>query len=254
MLPGIDGHLLSGAFIEQQVPAHQESADAARVRREMAAWRRGSAWFGPASSPRAILQSAAPFFTALGFEAAGSIEAAEPCVAATLRSALQPVALLVTPWGEAGGPFWRPAVTQAMNRSASWCLVFDGLRLRSVDAGRLYARRHLEIDLDMALDDPRVFAVLLQLFGASALGAGAEDQRSLHALVVASDRHAAGVCRSLRDGVLAASSEILRALAADRVRPKPATTHADADHGTRSARPCPAPAGPSPSTTASIRR
>ncbi len=41
-----------------------------------------------------------------------------------------------------------------------------------------------------------------------------DDPRSLHALVAASDRHAAGVCRSLRDGVLAASAEILRALVA----------------------------------------
>ena len=37
---------------------------------------------------------------------------------------------------------------------------------------------------------------------------------SLHALVAASDRHAAGVCRSLRDGVLVASADVLRALSA----------------------------------------
>jgi len=48
--------------------------------------------------------------------------------------------------------------------------------------------------------------------------AAPDDPRSLHALVAGSERHAAGVCRSLRDGVLSASAEILRALIASKVR------------------------------------
>jgi Type I restriction-modification system methyltransferase subunit len=106
--------------------------------------------------------------------------------------------------------------------------VFNGFQLRIVDANRLYARRHLEIDLDLALDNPGAFAVLLHLFGASALGSEPGDPRSLHALVSESDRHAAGVCRSLREGVLGASVEILRALVAGRVR---RTAHATAQPG-----------------------
>ena len=39
MLPGIDGHLISSAFLEQQLPAILESADAGRARRELVAWR-----------------------------------------------------------------------------------------------------------------------------------------------------------------------------------------------------------------------
>ena len=225
MLPGIGGHLLSGAFIEQLLPAALEPA-AAEAHRALTAWRSRCAMLGPSSTPRAILQSAASLFAALGFDAAGQIEPADPAVSGTLRSGDRPIALVVTAWGEAREPLWRLAVTQAARRNAAWCLIFNGLQLRIVDAGRLYARRHLEIDLDLAIDHARVFAALLHLFGAPALAAGAEDPRSLHALVAASDRHAAGVCRSLRDGVLAASADILRALLAHRVRLKPDTTGA----------------------------
>jgi hypothetical protein len=226
MLPGIDGHLLARAFIQQHLSANGVSTgseDLVQARRRLAGWRVGCATLGPASSPRTILQSAAPLFATLGFEPAERIEPADPGIAATLRSRDRAVALLVSPWGDRHESLWRPAVTQAARRSASWCLVFNGLQLRIVDATRLYARRHLEIDLDLALDNPLAFAALLNLFGAPALGSGPGDPRSLHALVGESDRHAAGVCRSLREGVLGASAEILRALVAGKVR-RPANT------------------------------
>jgi Eco57I restriction-modification methylase len=218
MVPGIEGHLLSSAFIEHQLTAIGESSDSAQSRRTLAAWRTACAMLGPASTPRTLLQSAAPLFATLGFEQAARVEPAEPAIAATLRSADSVVALLVSGWGDARDSLWRLAVAQAARRSASWCLIYNGLHLRIVDTGRLYARRHLEIDLDLAIDNPRALAVLLHLFGATVLGAGPDDPRSLHALVAGSDRHAAGVCRSLRDGVLAASAEILRALIAGKVR------------------------------------
>ena len=220
MLPGIEGHLLSCAFIEQLLPASLEPG-AVDAHRALAAWRGRCARLGPASTPRTMLQSAAPLVAGLGFEPAGQIDATGPALAATLRSSGRAVALLVTPWGDTREPLWRLAVTQAARRDAAWCLIFNGLQLRIVDAGRLYARRHLEIDLDLAIDQPRAFAALLWIFGAPALAAAPADPRSLHALVAASDRHAAGVCRSLRDGVLAASVEVLRALIAHRVRLPP---------------------------------
>ena len=223
MLPGIDGHLLAGAFIDQHLPAHGPaigSADFNKARHTLSAWRTASAALGPASTPRTILQSSAPLFSTLGFAQAERVEPAEPGLAATLHTLDRSVALLVSTWGEAQEPLWRLAVTQAARRSASWCLVFNGLHLRIVDASRLYSRRHLQIDLDLALDDPRAFAVLLTIFGAAALGLAPDEPRSLHALVAESDRHASAVCRSLRDGVLAASAEILRALLADRIGPR----------------------------------
>jgi len=218
MLPGVDGHLLSSAYIEQMLPAIAEPADVVVVRGTLTTWRAACAGLGPASTPRAMLQSATALFAALGFEPAERLEPADPAIAATLRARNGSVALLVSPWGESRDPLWRLAVTHAGQRSASWCLIFNGLHLRIVDAGRLYARRHLEIDLDLAIDHPRTFAVLLGMFGAAALVAAPDDPRSLHALVAGSERHAASVCRSLRDGVLSASAEILRALIARKVR------------------------------------
>jgi hypothetical protein len=122
------------------------------------------------------------------------------------------VAVIVTRWGERLDPLWRDAVTEGIKRSAAWCLLFNGVRLRLVDAARVYARRHLEFDLDIATDDSRSLAALWSTASAGAFGSDRNDNASLSAIVAASDRHASGVCRSLRDGVLAASSEVLAAL------------------------------------------
>ena len=212
-LSAISGHLLSSAFIQSALAAPTAPGESDRARLAAAAWRQRAALLGPTSTPRALLQSAAaPLCAALGFEAPSAIEPAEPGIAATLRAGGAAVALLVMPWGETLDPLWRLAITQAVKRGASWCLVFDGLRLRVVDARRIYGRRHVEFDLDLALDHPEAFALLLAIAGAPALSLESSDARSLHALVAASDRHAAGVSRSLRDGVLAASAELLEAL------------------------------------------
>jgi N-6 DNA Methylase/Eco57I restriction-modification methylase len=226
MTTGIDGHLLSVAFINQQLRSAIDSPDFSRAHRGLVAWRSDGAMLGPASTPRTILQSASPLFAALGFEAAERLEPIESAIGATLRSGDRAVALLVSPWGDTRDALWRLAVAQAGRRSASWCLIYNGLHLRVIDANRLYARRHMGIDLDLAIDDPRSTAILLRLFGAAALTAAPDDPRSLQALVAGSDRHAAGVCRSLREGVLAASAEMLSALVATRRSPMPGSGRA----------------------------
>jgi hypothetical protein len=214
MLPGFSGHLLSSAFIERQLTAFDAgSAEAEQARRDLVACRRRNAGLGPASTSRALLHgAAAPLGAVLGFAPPAAIQPAEGAWTATLASAGNAVALIVAPWGEPLDPLWRLAVTQAAQRSASWCLLFDGAHLRIVDATRLYARRYLEFDLDLAADHAPTFFALWRVARAAVLAAEPNDPRSLHALVDASDRHAAGVCRSLRDGVLAASGEVLRAL------------------------------------------
>jgi hypothetical protein len=220
MVPGVDGHLLSGAFIEQLLAgAHTNSAG--DIRPALIDWRSGCAMVGPASTARVVLQTAAPLFAALGYEAPAQVEASDAIATATLPAHDRSVAVIAGTWGEPLDPLWRVAVTQAARRDASWCVIFNGLRLRVVDAGVLYARRYIEIDLEVAIDHKDASAALIRLFGAEALATATDDPRSLHVLVAASDRHAAGVCRSLRDGVLAASAEILRALVATRVRLKP---------------------------------
>ena len=216
MLAGLDGHLVSTAYLESQLRMASQSADAERAARELRAWRLANA-FGPASSVRTILETgAAPLTAALGFDPASSVEHVDAGIAATLRRNGRPVALLVAPWGSRLDSLWRTAVTEALNRSAAWCLVFDGSRLRVIDAGRLYARRFVEFDLDLALDHRLSCAALWRSASADALTAGLTDTGSLHALVLASDRHASGVCRSLRDGVVSASSDVLSALVGSR--------------------------------------
>ena len=213
MLPGVDGHLVSAAFLEADSAAAGD-AGVDEARRRFQRSRAGAASLGPSSPVRAILERAgAPLAGILGFELPSQIEIVDRVAIATLDGGDRPVALLVTAWGEAFDQLWRIAVAHAQRRSSGWCLLLDGVRLRLVDATRVYARRHLEFDLDLAADQPRAFSAVWRTCHASRIGRRASDARSLDAFVAASDRHAAGVCRSLRDGVLTASTEILRALA-----------------------------------------
>src|SRR6266542_3382804 len=212
MLPGCDGHLVSGAFLERQSAALADAVGLDLRRRRLLEWSRSGRALAPASTTAAMLQqSAVPLVDLLGFDAPERVEHVESVIAATLRAGTTPVAIVVAPWAEPLDPLWRLAVTQAMRRSANWCLLFDGLRLRLVDASRLYARRYLEFDLELVLDSPVAFAAFWRTFSATSLTADRADAASLHSLVAASDRHAAGVCHSLRDGVLEASEHVLRA-------------------------------------------
>jgi hypothetical protein len=215
MLVGLGGHLLSSAFVERHLVASEDAPNMTALRRDLTAWRTRAAICGPASTPRTLLQaSAAPLFDALGFDEVSDVTIAGDGLAATLRaggrSNARPVALLVTPWAEPFDPLWRPAVLEAVRRGARWCVLFDGLRLRIVDAGRLYARRHLEFDLELTIEQHTSLQTLLRTAGALAVASG--DPGSLDTLVEESDRHASGVCQSLREGVLSASRDVLQAL------------------------------------------
>ncbi|HEY1911468.1 MAG TPA: N-6 DNA methylase [Vicinamibacterales bacterium] len=213
MLTGIDGRLLSITFLERRLAVEGRVESVEPLRRHLVEWRAAAATLGPASPLRVQLQSSAVrFFAALGFEPPSSTQLAGTALAATLRANGRAISLIVAPWGEAFDPLWRIAVGEAGRRGARWSLIFDGLRLRIVDAGRVYARRHLEFDLDMVVDDPGCVLALLRTAGAGALGAIPASELSLDALVVASDQHALGVCQSLRQGVLSASRDVLAAL------------------------------------------
>jgi len=97
------------------------------------------------------------------------------------------------------------------NRSA-WCLLFNVSHLRIVDARRLYSRRYIEFDLDLAVDDDRTFSVFCWIAHARRFIGPAEEAGALQTIVAASERHAAGVSKSLKDGVLAASTHVLALL------------------------------------------
>src|SRR5262252_10257276 len=219
MLPGLSGHLVSSAFLEADIASAIGTTSVDTARSQLARLREACAGLGPASSARAVLETAAtPLAALLGFDAPSDLETTDSALVATIRSGLRPVAMIVVPWATSYDPLWRLAVTCATRRSTPWCFVFDGVRLRIVDGVRLYARRYLEVDLDLAADQPTTFAAFWRTCHASHTAADVDDPQSLHALVAASDRHAAGVCRSLRDGVLVASAEILRAMAVRRRR------------------------------------
>jgi len=202
MLAGFGGHLVSTAYLESQLDTSRAGGGPASLRA-----RRLACAFGPASSVRAIFDAGAvPLLAMLGFDPPSHVERldtpAGAVLAATIGRHQRSIALVVTPWGARMDALWRTAVTEAMRRSAPWCLLFDGVRLRIVDAGRLYARRFVEFDLDLAIEHHSTFAALWRSASADALTAAPTDAQSLHALVIASDRHASGVCRSLRDGVV----------------------------------------------------
>ena len=78
---------------------------------------------------------------------------------------------------------------------------------------RLFQRRHLEFDLDLAVDVPHTCAALWATLHRDALEEGPAGTPSFLARAIElSDAHAGEVCASLRTGVLAASADVLNTL------------------------------------------
>ncbi|HEY2905700.1 MAG TPA: N-6 DNA methylase [Vicinamibacterales bacterium] len=219
MLPGFGGHLISELFLERHIlegnAVRERAGDA---RRALIAWRRRTADLGPASSVRAMLETgAAPLVALLGGDTPSSIEPFDRGLSAIVRFDRAAVALVVTTWGAHLDPLWRSAIAAALRHAAAWSLLFNGSHLRIVDARRLYSKRFTEFDLDLAADDERAFAALWSIVRAEMFSAGTAGS-PLDELVRASEGYASGVCRSLRNGVLMASTDVLAALTARRSR------------------------------------
>lgn len=218
MLPGFSGHLVSEFFLESEMraTAPYDPAIVHAARQRLLAWRQSIAWLGPASSVRTLFERAAlPLVEALGFDRTDGVDIAGSIVVATVRRGAQGAGLVVAGWGEPRDSLWRTAVIDARRRGVSWSLLFNGTHLRLVDAERLFSRRFVEFDVSLALDDERTFAALWSVMRAAACTpADGTGRTSLHALVDESERHASGVCQSLRGGVLAACGEVLGALVA----------------------------------------
>ena len=223
MLPGLDGHLIAESFLEQRL-RHDAAGDAAaaaeRARSALRDWKRRCGTLGPASSLRTMLEAAVSLAAAFGFEQPRDVSAVRNGLAASLPAGPGVAALIVTSWSDRLDPFWRIAVTEALRRSAVWCLLFNGTSIRVTDARRLYSRRHLEFDLALALDEARTFAALWSVIHANVIG----HPTRLHSLVAGSDHHAAGVSRALRLGVLSSAQDILAALYGHRTSSRRAIT------------------------------
>ncbi|PWT85569.1 MAG: hypothetical protein C5B57_02665, partial [Blastocatellia bacterium] len=215
-LPGFSGHLISQSFLETALTEGWDEprrTAMARGREAIVRWRRSGEWLGPASTVQTLWHTAAvPLVNALGFERPTAVEHIDSVLAGTIRAGAHPVVLLVAPWDARLHALWRVAVTQAMRRSAVWSLLFNGTHLRIVDAGRLYARRFVDFDIDLALGYDRAFQAFWTLLHVSAFSGETGAQSRLQTLVEASHHHAVAVSQSLREGVLTASAAILRAL------------------------------------------
>ena len=225
MLPGFSGYLVSESFLEEELTStgrQLATADAASVRQRFTDWHRSFGWLGPASTVRALFEgAAAPLAGLLGFAGPWAIETVDPVLIATLQSGSDPVLLVVAPWAARLDGFWRIATSHAIRRAARWSLLFNGTHVRLLDHARPYARRSIEFDLDLMLDHDRTWSAFWLLMRAQVFGATAAGSATLRATIERSERHAAAVSRSLRDGVLAASGAVLGALVGSRRRRTP---------------------------------
>ncbi len=194
---GVSGHLLSTSFLASKLGTPAPPSFDAAFRRSLA--------LGPASSLRALLDAGAtPLLEAAGLGAPLAVEPVDRVLTATVPAGDQALALLVAPWGAPLHLHWRAGIEHAIRRGTRWCLLFNGLALRVIDAGRPHRARFTEFNLD-ALDADGASAAAFQLVLGGLRG-------SFDALVRESDQHGVAVCRSLKDGVLSASSDILTAL------------------------------------------
>lgn len=216
MLPGFSGHLISESFLERHIDGSTpRAASIDDFRRKLAQCRVRAQSLGPASSLRALLEvGATPLLRELGFSKIADVDALDGALVATLSGASTPLVLVVTSWGERLDPYWRPAVVASRRRGAAWCILFNGIHARIVQAGRLYSRRHVQFDLDVAVDDERGAASLLSILHASSFSSDSGFDR----LVEQSERYGAAVRQSLRLGVLQASTDVLGALIGRRSR------------------------------------
>ena len=152
-----------------------------------------------------------PLVRLLGFSGLEDVRYGEHTAAATLGG-VRTVAVLIAGWADPLDGLWRLAVVEARRREAEWCLLFNGLHMRLVDAGRVYSRRYVDLDLDEAADEAPTAAALWTLCAAPAFVREPDGTTPIRRLVTASERHGADVCRSLRAGVLEASADVMRAM------------------------------------------
>jgi hypothetical protein len=197
---GIRGHLLSTSFLAGKL-ATRDAAEGSRLPRTSA--------LGPASSVRALLDSGAtPLLRSAGFTLPSDVTPIDQTLVATVGAGDISIAVIVAPWASPLHLHWRTAIEHATRRSSRWCLLFNGIAMRLVDAARPHASRFTEFDLQAAAIDIQAAAAFRFVIGAL--------HGRLDALIRESDEHGVTVCRSLKDGVLSASSEVLIALARPR--------------------------------------
>ena len=218
MIPGVGGQLLSHAYLEQQVLPHvNPAASAAFERQALRWWRSVSRSLGPAAGARQVFEVAtAPLLARLGYTAPPVRPLGNKLVGVTAGNQ-SPALVVALPWAVPVETAWRDAVRGGSGAGAHWALVSNGQSLLVVDCLRLWAKHTVRFDFAPLLGHPRGASLLWELAGAHAT-AGSIGPADLRSRAEASGRHAAGVCRALGDGVLAALPALAAALSPGRGR------------------------------------
>ncbi len=224
MIPGLRGSLLSHDALERAVPralaGRLGEHDRDAVRRAFRSWiLRACAELGPASGPRAVHDRvAAPLAATLGYQpvltstpgaCGGDLLHAWLCTEGSPAASM-----LITAWGGDASAVWRGAVRHGIAGDVRWCLCVSGPVVRLFDARRTYARRHAEIDLTVAANDPATFAVLWGLLRAEASTLDAGGTSTLDRAVSLCEAYRADVRSSLQAGVHDALACLLDAFVA----------------------------------------
>src|SRR5262249_60323534 len=112
MLPGLSGYLVSSAFLEADIASTAGSASAEAARAQLVRMREAFAALGPASSTRAVLETAAtPLAALLGFDAPSDLEPSGAAIAGTIRGGQRTNAFVGCAWVAPSGPTSRISVT-----------------------------------------------------------------------------------------------------------------------------------------------
>jgi hypothetical protein len=216
VIPGITGHLLSHAYLEQHVlPGLDRSAAAAAFEHAAARWWRVvTRSIGPSAGARQVFDVAAsPLLDSLGYSAARVRPVTDMLMGLVSAGGSQAALMIALPWSAGVDVAWRDAIRGGVGADAAWALVTNGRALRILDCRRPWARQALHFDFEPLFANPRGPLLLWVLAGADAT-LGDAGTAALRARANESDLHAARVCHALGDGVLRALPQLTAALAA----------------------------------------
>ncbi len=218
MLPGIAGRLIAEAGLEQRLGTRPVEAAVLEAHRSFRHWRLRGAQLGPASSLRAMSEvGAGPLALVLGYVPSAYSTQAGSVAVLDLVTSTSRIPCLVCTWAARMDPLWRSGALAGLSHGSRWGLMFNGTHLRVLDGVCSHSKRWLEFDLDLAAGEIRTFAALWMTVRAEMLTAAPSSGATpLAQMVQEADAFASDVCRSLRIGVLSASSDVLNAMLARR--------------------------------------
>ena len=214
MIPGVRGRLITASYVRDLLPdAASESPPPAFGRAIDSWWERVDDTLGPASSVRAIADSAVvPLLRLLDLSISSRTEITGGCLLQTRWSDQPGPQVLVVGWNQPLTPAWRTAVLGAIAIDCRWSFCINGTSLRIVDARRTWSRDYLEFDLAVAAHHPEPRS-LLWTFARGAAVTGSTPL--LDRAVEQSARHGVDVCRALGAGVLEALTALVGSLHAN---------------------------------------